>query len=317
MKFPDLFLFLSLFISGKQSAGPGNILPVSTETSLIILGTVQDAGSPQIGCKKDCCKTLFLHPDKERKVVCLGLLDHKNNKRWLFEATPDLPAQMKMLTAYSPASVKETADGIFLTHAHIGHYTGLMYLGKEAMNADRLPVYAMPGMKKFLEQNGPWSQLVSNNNIAIQEMNNEKEIQLSSDLIVFPFLVPHRDEFSETVGYRIIGPHKKAIFIPDIDKWQKWKTDIKEAIAKVDYAFIDGTFYDAAEINNRDISEIPHPFIIESMNLLKDLPAAEKKKIHFIHFNHTNPALNKKSKQAEQVMTNGFNIAGINDVFNL
>lgn len=320
MKFFNLVLFLSMLVPGKQAGGPVESVilpPASTETSLIILGTVQDAGSPQIGCKKDCCKNLFLHPDKNRKVVSLGLIDPENNKKYLFEATPDMPAQLRKLYSFSPGSEKETPDAIFLTHAHIGHYTGLMYFGKEAMNASSIPIYAMPRMKTFLEQNGPWSQLLTNKNILIQGMSDEKEIQLTPNLKITPFTVPHRDEFSETVGYRITGPDKTALFIPDIDKWEKWKTNIIEAIAKVDYAFIDGTFYDAAEINNRDISEIPHPFIIESMKLFKDLAPAEKKKIYFIHFNHTNPLLNIKSRQSTEVRKNGFNIAAINDIIKL
>lgn len=250
-------------------------------------------------------------------IVSLGLIDAANNKKYIFEATPDFTQQAKFLKNFSAFNTKETPDGIFVTHAHIGHYTGLMYLGKEAMNTDSIPVYAMPRMKNFLEQNGPWSQLVKNKNIALQEMYDQKEIQLTNKLKVIPFTVPHRDEFSETVGYTIIGPNKKALFIPDIDKWQKWNTNIIDAIAKTDYAFIDGTFYDAAEINNRDISTIPHPFIIESMALFKDLPAIEKKKIYFIHFNHTNPVINKKSKQYRLVVQNGFNVAAINAVFPL
>jgi len=291
--------------------------PPLADISLVVLGTVQDAGSPQIGCKKDCCKDLFLHPDKSRKVVSLGLTDAKNNKKYLFEATPDMPAQMRMLYEASSAMGDEIPDGIFLTHAHIGHYSGLMYLGKEAMNATNVPVYAMPRMRTFLEKNGPWSQLVKHKNIVLQEMNGGKEIQLTKDLKIVPFIVPHRDEFSETVGYTIAGPNKKALFIPDIDKWEKWNTGIIEALSKVDYAFIDATFYDAEEINNRDISTIPHPFIIESMLLFKDLPAAEKKKIYFIHFNHTNPVINKNSKQYRQVIENGFNVALMNDVIGL
>ena len=275
-----------------------SIKPV-TETSLIVLGTIQDAGSPQMGCTKDCCKDLFGHPDKDRRVVSLGLIDVVNQKKYIFEATPDFTQQAKALKNYASFGNTETPDGIFITHAHIGHYTGLMYLGKEAMNTDSMPVYAMPRMKTYLEQNGPWSQLVKNKNIAVQEMNDRQEIQLTADLKVIPFTVPHRDEFSETVGYTITGPNKKALFIPDIDKWEKWNTNIIDAIAKVDYAFIDATFYDAEEINNRDISTIPHPFIIESMKLFKELPAAEKKKIYFIHFNHTNPVINKNSKQAK------------------
>jgi pyrroloquinoline quinone biosynthesis protein B len=300
----------------KESLAPDTIKPVTT-TSLIILGTIQDAGSPQVGCTKDCCKKLFQQPDKDRMVVSLGLIDGANNKKYIFEATPDFTQQAKNLKHFSAFNAKEMPDGIFVTHAHMGHYTGLMYLGKEAMNADSIPVYAMPGMKAFLEQNGPWSQLVKNKNIALQQMNVQQEIRLTSNLKVIPFTVPHRDEFSETVGYTIIGPNKKVLFIPDIDKWQKWNINIIKAIAEVDYAFIDGTFFYAAEINNRDISTIPHPFIIESMSLFKDLPAAEKKKIYFIHFNHTNPVINKKSKQYRQVIQNGFNVAAINTVFPL
>lgn len=301
----------ALIITGDSAS------KTTTATSLIVLGTIQDAGSPQAGCTKDCCKDLFLQPDKDRRVVCLGLVDPLNKKNYIIEATPDLPQQLKALKRYSPFSNKETPDGIFVTHAHIGHYSGLMYLGKESMNTDSVPVYAMPGMRNFLSQNGPWSQLVNKKNISIQEMVDQKEISLATGLKIIPFVVPHRDEFSETVGYRIIGPAKKALFIPDIDKWEKWNTSIKDAIAGVDYAFIDGTFYDAAEINNRDISTIPHPFIIESMELFNDLPASEKKKIWFIHFNHTNPLINKASEQAKLVLKNGFNIAGINDSFGL
>ena len=287
------------------------------ETSLVVLGIVQDAGSPHIACQRDCCKALFLNPDKNRKVVSLGVVDPKNNKKYLFEATPDITEQMKALKNASSSGEMETPDGIFLTHAHIGHYTGLMYLGKEAMNADSVPVYAMPRMKTFLEQNGLWSQLVKNKNIALQGMNHQEEIQLTSNLSVIPFTVPHRDEYSETVGYTIVGPNKSVLFIPDIDKWEKWETDIISEVTKVDYAFLDASFFDGEEINNREISEIPHPFIIESMRLFKDLPSTEKSKIHFIHFNHTNSALNPESNQSKQIISNGFKIASIYDVINL
>ena len=139
---------------------------------------------------------------------------------------------MHLLKAHSAFAEKETPDGIFLTHAHIGHYTGLMYLGKEAMNSSNVPVYAMPRMKTFLEENGPWSQLAKAQNIALQEMQADSSISLTANLTVTPILVPHRDEFSETVGYIISGPAKKALFIPDIDKWEKWDLDIIQMIAQ-------------------------------------------------------------------------------------
>lgn len=274
---------------------------------LIILGTVQDGGSPHIGCKKTCCSNLFAKPDNTRKVVALGVVDHTTNKRYLFEATPDFTSQMRLLNELN--NTTGVPDGIFLTHAHIGHYTGLMYLGREALGATEAPVYTMPKMKTFLEQNGPWEQLVTNKNIALQSLTNETAVALSPNLNVTPFIVPHRDEYSETVGYIIAGPNKRVLFIPDINKWDKWKKSIVEEIKKVDYAFIDATFFDNAEVNYRDISEIPHPFIVESMQLFESLSSEEKSKIHFIHFNHTNPALNPESEKYKMIIKKGFKVA--------
>jgi len=286
-------------------------------TSLVLLGTIQDAGSPQIGCEKDCCKDLFENPDYTRQVISLGLIDKQNNRTYLFDATPDIKTQMKMLSKYNSGVHKELTDGIFLTHAHIGHYAGLMYLGKESMSSKNVTVYAMPKMKTFISDNGPWSQLVKSENIKLSEIQNEETVQLSDKINVTPILVPHRDEYSETVGYRIKGPNKSALFIPDIDKWEKWDKNIIDEIKKVDYAFLDATFYSGKEIDSRDISQIPHPFIIESLEKFKHLSKEEKNKIIFIHFNHTNPVINKNSIETRTIIEQGYRIGRFEDIFEL
>lgn len=314
-----LFVALQLFCvdSQGQTNVPDQLIQKSKSTgvSLMILGVFQDAGSPQISCDKSCCKALFLHPDPTRMVVSLGLIDAHDQKRYLFEATPDIKIQMKLLTGSD--NQKEVADGIFLTHAHMGHYTGLMHLGKEAMDADQVPVYVMPRMKNFLTNNGPWSQLVKRNNIVLEELDAEETVQISEHVRVTPILVPHRDEFSETVGFRIQGPEKSALFIPDIDKWTKWEKNIVDEIRKVDYALLDATFFSGKEIGNRDISEIPHPFIIESLERFKNLEKEERGKVIFIHFNHTNPVIDSNSPEARQVIKQGFRIARMNDIYKL
>jgi pyrroloquinoline quinone biosynthesis protein B len=317
-KYYPLFLIAVLYSCGQNKPIEKIDFKLNKEaTSLIILGTIQDAGSPHIACKKDCCKEFFHSPDIQRQVVALGLIDNEYSKKYLFEATPDIPIQMKSLVTNDIENKNEIVDGIFLTHAHIGHYTGLMYLGKEAIDAKNTPVFAMPRMKNYLESNGPWDLLVSRNNIRLTKIENSIPILLTPKLTVTPFLVPHRDEYSETVGYKIQGPKKTALFIPDIDKWGKWNENIIEEIKKVDYAFIDATFYSGQELNNRDISQIPHPFITESLKLFASLDTSEKNKIIFIHFNHTNPVINLKSKEAKNVIRQGFKIAQINDVYEL
>jgi len=272
---------------------------------IVVLGVTQDAGYPQIGCDKQCCKKYWNKKIAKQKVSCLALFDPSTNQRWIFDATPDLTEQLHDADVVQ----KGNLSGIFLTHAHIGHYTGLMYLGREAMNAKEVPIYAMPRMYDYLKSNGPWSQLLSLNNIELQKLKADSSIKLTDKISVTPILVPHRDEFSETVGYSIRAENKTVLFIPDIDKWQKWDRDIKQMIKQHDYLFIDGTFYKDGELPGRNMGEVPHPFVQESMEYFKDLISAEKQKIWFIHFNHTNPLINKSSNEYKEVKSKGFNVA--------
>jgi len=287
------------------------------DVSLILLGTLQDAGTPQINCNKKCCQGLFEQADLVRRVSSLGLLDFNTQKKYLFDATPDISKQLHALKKASPIATSSIVDGIFLTHAHIGHYTGLMYLGKEAVNATEVSVFAMPKMSSFISNNGPWSQLVTNRNIALQPLVANQPISLSPTLQVTPFLVPHRDEYSETVGYLIEGPHKKALFIPDIDKWNQWELNLATELKKVDYAFLDATFYSAKELGNRDMSQIPHPSVLETIQTLKDLSMQERAKVIFTHFNHTNPLLDSTSEATKKILALGFKIGRIHDRFPL
>ena len=304
-------LFICLFFFSFTYSQKGN-LPY-----IIVLGTIQDAGSPHMGCEKPCCISLFENPDPNRKVVSLGLVDPLEKKYWLIEASPDFITQCRELKKISDFEHGKSPDGIFLTHAHIGHYTGLMYLGKESYNSLAVPVFAMTRMKGFLIKNGPWSQLFKLNNIKINNIDHQEEIKLSNNLSITPFLVPHRDEFSETVGFKINGPKKSVLFIPDIDKWGKWNKNLKQEIKNADLALLDGTFFDSKEVNNRNISEIPHPFIIETMALFKEENNSEKSKINFIHLNHTNPLLDTNSAAFKKMKESGFNTANYKDIINL
>lgn len=293
--------------------------PVFLDTTppvIHVLGTVQDGGSPHIGCDRICCRNLFLRPATDRQVVSLGLIDADNGKSFLFEATPDLPTQWHHLQKLGGGKMK-WPDGIFLTHAHMGHYSGLMHLGREALGSHGVPVYAMPRMMQFLQENGPWSQLVELQNITLMPLQNEQRVQASDALEIIPIEVPHRDEFSETVGFRIVGPSRSVLFIPDINKWDQWDRRLEDELRQVDRAYLDATFYDVDEVGYRDMAEIPHPFMIETMDLLQDLTQKERSKVHFIHMNHTNPCLEEASAAYREVRERGFNIARLGDSFSL
>lgn len=286
------------------------------EPFVTVLGIAQDAGYPQSGCMKDCCRRAWEQPAKRRLVSCIAVVDPAEGKAWMFDATPDFPEQLRRLEHVLPHQPVELA-GIFLTHAHIGHYTGLMHLGREVMGASQMPVHTMSRMYSFLSENGPWSQLVSLENIILRNLSADSTLLLNGRIKVTPFLVPHRDEFSETVGFRIEGPNQSLIFIPDIDKWEKWERDIVSELKSVDHALLDGTFFRNGEIWGRDMSQIPHPFVVESMALFADLPVEEKSKVHFIHFNHTNPVLLENSEARRSVFEAGLGICEEGEVFGL
>lgn len=292
------------------------IIPIHTSAQqsnntpyLIVLGTVQDGGSPHLACNKNCCKALTVFQKEARKVTALAVIEPKSNFNILFEATPDIIAQWKIL----PSAPK----AIFLTHAHMGHYSGLLQLGREALSAKNIPVYVMPRMADFLKENGPWSQLIGLENIKLFQVVANESVNFKSEIIITPILVPHRDEFSETVGYRIQGPNKTVLFIPDIDKWSKWNENLKAILETVDYAFLDATFFDQEEINYRPLEEIPHPLVKETIAYLDPVSQELKNKVYFIHMNHTNPLLDPKSKATQWVLSQGFHVARKGQQFRL
>jgi pyrroloquinoline quinone biosynthesis protein B len=289
----------------------------ATEPVVVVLGTAQDGGYPQAGCRKACCAEAWSNIDLRRYVSCLAIVDPDSRESWLLDCTPDFRDQLQLLNrtaAWDPRAVGASENdlklsGILPTHAHVGHYAGLIHLGREVMGAKQVPLFAMPRMKFFLESNGPWDQLVALDQIEIKRLVAGEPSMLNARLSVTPFLVPHRDEYSETVGFQVDGPERSCLYLPDIDKWERWDLGIESLIAGVDQAYLDGTFYSAEELPGRDMSEIPHPFISESLLRFAALSPAERRKIHFIHLNHSNPALREKSPEASEIRRAGMSIA--------
>ena len=282
-------------------------ISVNSQSEYIyILGNTQDAGLPHIGCQHQFCEDNF-DVYEEYYTTSIAVVNSDLKKYILFEATPDITFQLNNLkkNIFHEFLLPES---IYITHAHMGHYTGLMYFGREALGSKDLLVRVLPRMSKFLQNNGPWSQLVDINNIKIKEINFGLSTNELSNIIVTPVQVPHRDEYSETAGYIIEGKNKKALFIPDIDKWEKWDRNLSQLAEEFDFLLIDATFYDSKEIN-RDISEIPHPLVTETIDLLSGLHVENRSKVYFIHMNHTNMMLDPDSELSKLVTSKGFNIA--------
>ncbi len=298
--------------------GVASSVPSDERPYVIVLGTAQDAGSPQVN--SPASHPARIDPARRRYATCLGIVDPASGQRWLIEATPDFREQAWMLAEAPPAADGIRLDGVFLTHAHMGHYTGLMFLGHESMGASDVPVHVMPRMRAFLAANGPWDQLVRYDNIELRDLTADQPVFLTPSLSVTPFLVPHRQEYSEVVGFRIAGPERSVVFIPDIDSWDEWAAMggfLPETIATCEVALLDGTFYADGEIPGRDMSTFPHPRIVDTMQRLDFMPAAERARLRFVHLNHTNPAQWEESPERAEIIRRGFGVAVRGERFDL
>ena len=282
---------------------------------ILILGTAQDGGYPHVGCTNICCEDAWQDSSFKKYIASIALVDHMYKKYFIIDITPDFGKQLQLL--YKTYSKKYQLSGIFLTHAHVGHYTGLYTLGLEMMNTNKIPVYAMPKLMDFLQTNSSTKFLFSNNNIVANKLCDKKKISIFEDFSVTPFLVPHRNELSETVGYNIKSNLKSIIYIPDIDSWELWDENIIDVIKNNDILFLDGTFYNKEELQGRDIEKVPHPLVIHSMELFKNLSKENKNKIYFTHLNHTNNLLRNNSEEYREILEKNFNILSDRQIFKL
>ena len=283
------------------------------DVRVIVLGTAQDGGFPQVGCKGTCCNEAWEDVTLKRKVSSLAIIH--DNDCWLIDITPDFRHQFNLIE--TEIGRLPNISGIFITHAHVGHYMGLLDLGLEVMNTHSIPVHVMPKMNEFLQKNAPFSQLIELNNIRIELMNDGEKIQLNNHLSIKSFLVPHRNEFSETVGYNVNSENKSLVYVSDIDSWDEWKMDVNKLIRNNDILLLDGTFYDSTELENRNINDVPHPFIMDSLVKFSLLEEVDRKKVYFTHLNHTNPAIHKSSLERLAIMNESCNVAEDGMVFTL
>jgi pyrroloquinoline quinone biosynthesis protein B len=305
MRTPILLALLALFAAvPSPSTGP----------RVVVLGTVQDGGMPQIGCDCSHCAAARKNPALARHVASLAIHVPKTGHVYLVDATPDLPAQVEKIHAFRPHPAgkvdRAPVDGVLLTHAHIGHYLGLAYFGFESLSTKDIPVWASPRMAAFLRANGPWSQLVRLGNIALREIQPGQPFELEPGIAVKAFPVPHRDEYTDTLAYLVQGPSRTLLYVPDTDTWKTWARPLPDVLKeeKVDYALLDATFYSPDELPDRDVSKIKHPLITDTMDLLEPLVKAGKLRVYFTHLNHSNPALDAGGAARKAIEARGFRV---------
>lgn len=259
----------------------------------VVLGHAQDGGVPQAGCGCRRCRAAWADPARRAEPACLGLVDEAEGSAWLIDATPALPAQLHALLGAGDGASPRLA-GIALTHAHIGHYAGLVHLGREAMGARGVPVWASPSMAAFVRAHAPWRQLVELGNVDLRAVGAGTPVALSSRLSITCVPVPHRAEWSDAQAIVVAGPARRLLWCPDIDGWDGLDGGLAGLLMtqRIDIACLDATFLAADELGGRDASEVPHPLAGDTAAAVGAARAAGwAGEAWLVHFNHTNPLL--------------------------
>jgi pyrroloquinoline quinone biosynthesis protein B len=280
----------------------------------VVLGVAQDGGVPHLGCSRACCRAARRDPRRAHRVASIGIVHEAGGSPahlYLIDATPDMRSQIDSLAGAAGAVDRPAGlpvDGVFLTHAHIGHYTGLMFFGKESMAAREVPVHATERMIGFLSGNAPWSRLIERGQISARPFRPGEEVRPAPGLSITPLRVAHREEDSDVVGFLVAGPSRRLLYVPDIDAWERWDQDIAALVREVDVAILDGTFFSAGELPGRSLAEIPHPLMGDTMDRLAAV-AGPSHRVLFAHLNHSNPALRRGSAERRTVRARGFEVA--------
>jgi pyrroloquinoline quinone biosynthesis protein B len=279
---------------------------------LRVLGTAQDGGLPHVACSCPRCDAARVDPSRARAVAALAVVVPERGTRYLIDATPDIRIQLDRLPPRpdAPAAGTDRApvDGVFLTHAHLGHYTGLAFFGYEAAHTRGLPLYCTPSMARYLGGNGPWDQLVRLGNVDVRPVDLGGAVDLEGGVRITFLPSPHRQEYTDTVAFRIEGPSRTVLYVPDTDRWEDWNPTLEDRLEGVDVALLDGTFYSLDELPGRKVESIGHPLMTVTMDRLETRVRTGTVDVAFTHLNHSNPALDPDGPERAEIVRRGFRV---------
>lgn len=242
----------------------------------------------------------------DRTASCVAIVSSAGSVV-LLDASPDIRSQSQRLMSWYgyPPGRSQFVDAVAVTHAHMGHYAGLLQFGKEAANTADIPLIGTPSFLGFLNANKPWDALITNGNLTPTPFDGL--VAIDETLSLSHFAAPHRSEYTDTVGISVLrNGHPWFLYLPDIDDWEAWP-EAGDVIASHDVCLLDATFATSDEVPHRDISSIRHPLVSDTIARFRKLTGSTS--IVLGHMNHTNPLADPASETARIATEAGFRIA--------
>jgi len=290
-----------------------------TNTRAIVLGTAQDGGFPQPGCKLPCCQRARSGTGLARTPVALGIVGSDGSSH-IIEVGRHIGEQFEIWD--KACGFEWPLNSAILTHAHLGHTDGLRLLGREAIGGQGVILHCSKSMLSLIHENPTWRIMVEQGVLVPKQWESMTPFEPTPGcgFTITPIPVIHRAELSDNHAILVSGKESNLLFMPDQDSWGETLegASIREWLTSLDinYALIDGTFWDSDELSGRDMSEIPHPTVCESLELLGEWVVGDPD-IAFFHLNHTNPLNNVDSEESRIVGRMGWRVSEPGEVYDL
>jgi pyrroloquinoline quinone biosynthesis protein B len=292
-----------------------------------VLGASAGGGFPQWNCNCPNCDGVRKGKIKAKPRTQSSIAISENNLDWiLFNASPDVLAQIKAFPALQPArSIRDTAiKAIILIDSQIDHTTGLLMLRE----GKPLEIYCTDMAREDLTTGNPlfnvlghyctvnWHKLPTHNGNGFSVIGAQRLRFTAVPLISkAPPYSPHRQDPQEgdNVGIRIEDSRtgKNLFYAPGLGRLEP---HLEPFLKNADCLLVDGTCWTDDELirfgiskqSSRDMGHLPQSGEGGMISVLR--PLTKPRKI-LIHINNTNPILNEDSRERAELAANGIEVA--------
>ncbi|HTS52974.1 MAG TPA: pyrroloquinoline quinone biosynthesis protein PqqB [Burkholderiales bacterium] len=292
-----------------------------------VLGAAAGGGFPQWNCNCRNCDGVRRATVRAQARTQSSIAVSADGVDWvLFNASPDVLAQIKSFPALQPArAIRDTGiRGIVLVDGQIDHTTGLLMLRE----GKPLELWCTDMVREDLTTGNPlfnvlghycgvnWHRLpiVAGNRFSIDgiEHLSFSAVPLKSKA---PPYSPHRDKPHEgdNIGVRVTDERtgRNMFYAPGLGEIEP---HVEPFLAQADAVLVDGTFWTDDEMirlgiskkRARDIGHLPQSGEGGMIDVLKPLKAGRK---ILIHINNTNPILDEDSAERAELSRAGIEVA--------
>jgi pyrroloquinoline quinone biosynthesis protein B len=285
----------------------------------IVLGAAAGGGFPQWNCNCEVCRLAWSGDPRVRPRTQASVAVSVGEGWTLFNASPDLRAQIQATRALHPAGLRNSPiKSVVLTGAEIDQTAGLLSL------RERSP-FRLIGTAATLAAvaGNPMFAALAADVVSRQAVSPSEKFNLGDGVEAELFMVPGKaplylegqnpdiaEESAINVGIEIVGGGRRLAYVPGA---ATMTPALRQRLARADAILFDGTLFTEDEMirsgtGSKTGRRMGHMPIDGEGGSLAALAGLSARKI-FVHINNTNPILIDGSPERRRVEAAGWEVA--------